>query len=93
MWTAIKRFFIKIIWPSTTTLFNKLTPIVAETAIKLAYNKAGEIKGQMNKNERQYIEKDLINDLKAQGLTIGVDFALEEIEDAAKLAIKKANEL
>jgi hypothetical protein len=92
MWGAIKSFFVKIVWPSTAALFNRLTPIVAETAVKLAYNKASEIKGKVGKSDRRKVEKELINDLKAQGLMVGVDFALGEIEDAAKLAVKKADE-
>ncbi len=93
MWGATKRFLVKIFWPSATALFGRLTPIVAETAVKLAYTKASEIKGQVSKGERRNIEKTLINDLKAQGLTVGVDFALGEIEDAAKLAVQKADEI
>ena len=90
MWGAIKRFFVKLVWPSVSTLFKKLAPVVAETAVKLAYNKASEIKGATSKTERKRVESMLIDDLKAKGLNIGVDFTLNEIEDAAKLAIKKA---
>lgn len=92
MWGMIKSFFVKIFWPTTAALFNRLTPIVAETAVKLAYNKASEITGKVTKNERRQVEAQLINELQAQGLKAGVDFAVGEIEDAAKLAIQKADE-
>jgi hypothetical protein len=91
MWGAIKGFFTKLVWPSVPKLFSKLAPVVAETAVKLAYNKASEIKGKTSKQDRRKVESMLIDDLKAKGLTIGVDFTLGEIEDAAKLAIKKAD--
>ena len=92
MWGAIKSFFVKIIWPSTKTLLKKLTPVVADTAVKLAYNRASELTGKTSKRDRKRVEELLIGELKSQGLQVGVDVTLGEIEDAAKLAIKKADE-
>lgn len=89
MWQAIKKFFMKIFWPSTSTLFNRLTPIVAKTAVVLAQNKANEIVGRTS---RKCVEEMLLDELRAKSLLLGVDYALNELEDATKLAIKKANE-
>jgi hypothetical protein len=93
MWGAIKNFFVKIFWPSLSKLLKRLTPVVADTALKLAYNKADELRGKTSRAERKKVETILIGDLKRKGLTIGVDYTLEELEDAAKVAIKKADEL
>jgi hypothetical protein len=93
MWGAIKSFFVKILWPSLSKLLKRLTPVVADTALKLAYSKASELKGKTSKKDRKRVEGMLIGELKAKGLTIGVDYTLEELEDAAKVAIKKADEL
>lgn len=92
MWGAIKSFFVKIIWPSTKVLISKLTPVVADTAVMLAYNRASELTGKTSKRDRKRVEELLIGELKSKGLQVGVDFTLGEIEDAAKLAIKKADE-
>lgn len=92
MWGAIKSFFAKIVWPSTKTLLKKLTPVVADTAVMLAYNRASELTGKTSKRDRKRVEELLIGELKSKGLQVGVDYTLSEIEDAAKLAIKKADE-
>jgi hypothetical protein len=91
MWGAIKGFFVKIFWPSTKKLIASLTPVIADTAVQLAKNKANELRGRTSKEERRRVERMLVDDLKKKGLKIGVDFTMGEIEDAAKLAIKKAN--
>jgi hypothetical protein len=93
MWGAIKSFFVKILWPSTKKLISRLAPVVAETALKLAYNKADELRGKTSRAERKKVETILVGELKRKGLTTGVDYTLEELEDAAKVAIKKADEL
>lgn len=93
MWGAIKSFFVKILWPSTKVLISKLTPIVADTAVKMAYARASELAGKTGKRERRRVEEMLVAELKSKGLQVGIDYTLGEIEDAAKLAVKKADEL
>jgi hypothetical protein len=93
MWGAIKSFFVKIFWPSLSKLLKRLTPVVADTALKLAYSKASELKGKTSKKDRKRVEGMLIGELKAKGLTIGVDYTLEELENAAKAAIRKSDEI
>ena len=93
MWGAIKSFFVKILWPSLSKLLKRLTPVVADTALKLAYNKADELRGKTSRAERKKVETILIGELKRNGLTIVVDYTLEELEDAAKVAIRKSDEI
>lgn len=93
MWQAIVGFFQRWILPSAASLLQQLTPVLAESASRLAVNKAQEWADRKSKDERRHVQSEIIKDLEQKGYEIGIDFTLDQIDQAAKAAVKRADEI
>ena len=91
MFRAIWGFIQRYILPTAGNLLKTLTPVVSDVVVQMAKNKAREWAGRKTKAERRKVQQELELELKQRGYKAGVDFASDEIDRAAKAAVKWAD--